>query len=126
MVMGKTSKIMYTIGRIFNIVELVCTALMVVAGIILTALHGNLVSDEMPEEAALGTGLGILIAGIISFIIVLVVYLLATKAQKSIGNGTTEKAPHIMMIVIGAIGGDIFYLLGGIFGLVAEGREDER
>lgn len=124
--MGKTSKIMYTIGRIFNIVELVCTALMVVAGIILTALHGNLVSDEMPEEAALGTGLGILIAGIISFIIVLVVYLLATKAQKSIGNGTTEKAPHIMMIVIGAIGGDIFYLLGGIFGLVAEGREDER
>ena len=124
--MGKTSKIMYTIGRIFNIVELVCTALMIVAGIILTALHGNLVSDEMPEEAALGTGLGILIAGIVAFIIVLVVYLLATKAQKSIGNGTTERAPHIMMIVVGAIGGDIFYLLGGIFGLVAESKEDER
>ena len=123
--MGKASKIMYTIGRIFNIVELVCCALMIIAGVILTALSAGGTIDEAQVEA-LGSGIGLLVAGVVSFIIVLVVYFLATKAQKTIGNGTTEKGPHIMMIVVGAISGDLFYLLGGIFGIIAENDPNER
>ena len=125
--MGKTSKIMYTIGRIFNIVAMVCCALLVIIGIIFTAGSGSFSGDiGMETSELLIMGAAILGSGIGSFIVELVVYLLATKAHKTIGNGTTEKGPHIMMIVIGAIGGDIFYLLGGIFGLVAESRDDER
>ena len=125
--MAKTSKIMYTIGRIFNIVSMVCCALLVIVGIILTAGAGSFAGDlDMEKGELLIMGAALLGSGIASFIIELVVYLLASKAQKTIGNGTTEKGPHIMMIIIGAIGGDIFYLLGGIFGLVAESREDER
>ena len=125
--MGKTSKIMYTIGRIFNIVAMVCCALLVIVGVIFTAGAGSFSGDiGMDKSELLIMGAAILGSGIGSFIVELVVSLLATKAQKTIGNGTTEKSPHIMMIVIGAIGGDIFYLLGGIFGLVAESRDDER
>ena len=44
--------------------------------------------------------------------------------ESSNPSDKTENAPHILMIIIG-IFGDIFYLLGGIFGLVAEHENEE-
>jgi len=39
-------------------------------------------------------------------------------------NGVTEQWPHILAIVIGAIGGDIFFLIAGITGLIAENENN--
>ena len=48
--------------------------------------------------------------------------LLAVKAQRALDNKLKEDWPHVLMIIVG-IFGDLFYLLGGVFGLVAENQE---
>lgn len=123
--MKLAAKIMYIIGRISNIIYLVFAICMLVIGII-SAAGGALgaVADAEKEAeaylAAIGGGVGLITAGVILFVISLVVLILSKKGIKALNNNTTENAPHIVMIVIGAIGQNIFYILGGIFALVAE------
>lgn len=123
--MKLAAKIMYIIGRISNIIYLVFAICMLVIGII-SAAGGALgaVADAEKEAeaylAAIGGGVGLITAGVIFFVITLVVLILSKKGINALNNNTTENAPHIVMIVIGAIGQNIFYILGGIFALVAE------
>lgn len=123
--MKLAAKIMYIIGRISNIIYLVFAICMLVIGII-SAAGGALgaVADAEKEAeaylAAIGGGVGLITAGVILFVISLVVLILSKKGITALNNNTTENAPHIVMIVIGAIGQNIFYILGGIFALVAE------
>ena len=118
--MGKASKIMYTIGRIFNIVGIVISAIVLLLGMIFTIIGGVENAADDNTAALLASGLSMLVSGIICLAIEIVVFVLASKASKALENNTTENKPHIIMIVVGAVGSDIFYLLGGIFGLVAE------
>ena len=71
-----------------------------------------------PDEAK-AMGMTILITGAVLFVVYTVICALAGHARKALNNNKTENAPHIIMIIVG-IFGDIFYLLGGIFGLVGE------
>ena len=123
--MKLAAKIMYIIGRISNIIYLVFAICMLVIGIISAAggALGAVADAEQEAEAylaAIGGGVGLITAGVIFFVISLVVLILSKKGINALNNNTTENAPHIVMIVIGAIGQNIFYILGGIFALVAE------
>lgn len=116
---------MYTIGRIFNIIAIIIALVVLIFGIIVAAspnLQEKLIesSEEVADlTAAKAYGITLLIIGAVLIVIYSILCALAAHASKALNNSKKENAPHIIMIIIG-IFGDIFYLLGGIFGLVAE------
>ena len=119
------AKVMYIIGRIENILLFILGIVLFILGIIsaVGGAVGAIAEAEQEAEAylaALGSGAGLITVGIVLFVINLVVLILSKKGIKALNNNTTENAPHIVMIVIGAISQNIFYILGGIFALVAE------
>lgn len=121
--MKSASKAMYTIGRVFNIIALIGVIIVLAIGIFF-AVTGKTVTgtDENGAEVELDgrvVGVTMVIVGAVFTVVYLVLILLAGHARKALNNDKTENAPHILMIIIG-IFGDIFYLLGGIFGLIAE------
>lgn len=116
---------MCTIGRIFNIIALIGMIIVLVVGIVLIAKDGTAVAqDENGVDVEVsGRALGIILLSIgVAFSVVYVFFLLAGHASKALNNGRKDNVPHVIMIIIGVFG-DIFYLLGGIFGLVAEHEE---
>ena len=121
--MKAASKILYTIGQIFSYIALVLTIIAIVFGIIFT-VGGSLATtleDSLPAGVtALAGGITFLVVGIVYLVIYVILIISARKAKRALGNGVTNNGPHIWMIVLGAISWDIFYLLGGIFGLIAE------
>ncbi|MBO4554973.1 MAG: hypothetical protein J5713_04250 [Clostridia bacterium] len=121
--MKSASKAMYTIGRVFNIIALIGMIIVLAVGIFFMVTGKTVTgTDENGAEVELdGRAVGVIMTavGAVFSVIYLVLILLAGHARKALNNDKTENAPHILMIIIG-IFGDIFYLLGGIFGLVAE------
>ncbi len=116
--MKKASQVMYIIGRIFNLVEIISFVIMIVSGVILLVGSAS-ITDEAGQAAAIATGSSLVAVGVIFFIIALVVGIILFKAYKAVSNETHEKKPHIVMIVLGAISENVFLVLGGIFGLIA-------
>lgn len=110
------SKVMYLIGRIFNIIELVCGIIFIVFGVL--NMVGVIGAEDKTAQAALG--ITYLVIGIIITVIALIVLGLSKKASKALNNNIVENKPHIIMIVIGVLSENVFYILGGIFGLIAE------
>ena len=120
--MKQGSSILYLIGNIINAIGIV---LMVILGVICIAGAGSIetVPDSyttytLEEYQALTKGVGVFL--LVYAIICLIVYILASKARKAVNNDTKELKPHIIMIVIGVIGSNLFYLIGGILGIVSE------
>lgn len=123
--MASASKIMYTIGRIFNIIAIIGTLIILILGIVCLAAPGKFVGtgeDFTDENAVMAYGLILAVTGGILLVVYSIICALAGHARRALNNGRKDNAPHIMMIIVGVFG-DIFYLLGGIFGLVAESQE---
>ena len=100
--MGKASSVMYTIANIFNwIILFLC-----IAGIVLSILGGAGVADT-------GFGYGYLVLFIIDLIVAIVTIWMVRKAKAK----GTSKGWDILFIVLGALDANIFYILGGIFGV---------
>ena len=122
--MGKASKILYTVGKVVNVFEIIMTAFALVMGILIAAF-GDAVIPSTPAFNWMRmtyTGVGMIVGGAVALVISVVTLVLANNATRALENGRTENAPHIVMIVVGFFG-DIFYLLGGIFGIVSENTE---
>ena len=118
--MRNASQVMYKIGRIFSFVLLALFAVLFVVYSILLVVH--IIQDA--GAAVIGSDIGTMIWALIWTGLVIVLIILATRAIKTMQEDSKANAPHIVMIVFGAITGDIFYLLGGIFGLIAIGQEN--
>lgn len=120
--MKTASKVMYTIGRIFNIFAIIACIIILLCGIVAMVAPDKLMESSTdfnsPEELK-AAGLSMVIAGAVLLFIYVIICALAGHARKALNNNKTENAPHIIMIIVG-IFGDIFYLLGGIFGLIGE------
>ena len=123
--MKKASQILYTIGKVFNVIEIVGLALMTLLGILVMAFPEQAFVSNMVENVNFmrGSGMGMLWSGIIGLIISSVVLYFANRATKSLENNVTENSPHIIMIIVGFFG-VIFYLVGGILGIIAENSEN--
>ena len=125
--MAKLANKMYTIGKIINLVIIAAALVVFILGIVFDLAPASfyegspLKYDEVKDD-----GLTMMLAGGIPFVVTFVVFLLASKAQSMINNGVRNIAPHIVMIIIGAVGGNFFYTLGGVFGINAEYTEEER
>ena len=123
--MGNASKILYTVGKVVNIIEIVMTSLMLLLGLVVM-IFGETITANIEALSGMMTmlsGTGFTIGGAFALVLSIVTLVLANNATRALDNGIKENAPHIVMIVIGVLG-DIFYLLGGIFGLVAENTEN--
>ena len=99
--MGKASKVMYSIANIFNWILLIGS----LAGIVLSILGKT---GVMNFEYS-----GYLAYYIVVFIFSIVTIWMVRKAK---GKGTS-KGWDILFIVLGVLESNIFYILGGIFGL---------
>ena len=129
--MKQASSILYTIGRIFNIIAIVFTSLTLVLPIIMMAMPEELYNQQkaidgnkLTVEQIRLLGIGVLVGLIIAIIVLIVVLCLATYASKKLKNNTKETTPYIIMIVIGVFG-SLLYLIGGILGLAAESEQKE-
>ena len=131
--MKKASQIMYTIGKVFNIIGIVLSSIFVLIGIIITA-SGELVGgvldlaevEGVAEEAipmmVVIVGVFYLIFGLIMLGLNIAAIVVTGKARASIEGGSMDTKPHVLTIVFGALT-NTFYLLAGIFGLVARNKE---
>ena len=110
--MENAAKLMYRIARIFALVLLAIAVALVAMNIILLVVH-VLKADGVSSYIS-----GIVGNTVWAFILVALIYI-TTKGIVDLQLKTNDMTPHIIMIVIGLFSGDIFYLLGGIFALVA-------
>ena len=123
--MGQASKIMYTIGRVFNIIQIVFETIMLLVAIITMSLPEEVAKGQTKytAEQMKAYGIVMLIFAIILIIISIIVFIVAGIAKKAISDGKVNRTPHIIMLVIGIFSRDIFYILGSIFGLISESEE---
>ena len=106
--METASKVMYSIANIFNWILAVVYA----AGIVLSAL---VMAGVMQNVNGVNLNVGTLVGCIIGFIVALIIIALVRTAKAK----NTSKGWDILFIVLGVLGGNPFYILGGIFGVVA-------
>lgn len=104
--MERASRVMYTIANIFNWVDLVLhIALIVFAVLTLCHVDGFTVSE--PIISIVFSGIGLLVC------LLLISMVRIAKAKNS------SKGWDVLFIVLGVIAWNPFYVLGGIFGVIA-------
>lgn len=108
--MEKASRVMYSIANFFTWI----LALISVAGIVLSilAMIGNILPADIDTQ---GLGIGTLIYCIIILIVAFITIAMVRRAKAK----GSSKGWDVLFIIFGFLGGNIFYILGGIFGLVA-------
>lgn len=111
--MEKASKVMYKIANIFNWIELVCGILLVVFGILM--LTGAVVANSASSVDLVGGAAGLMVVGI-WMLIVSIVMVVMTRVAYAKGS---SKGWDIFFLVFGIVAENVFYILGGIFGIVA-------
>ena len=106
--MYRASWVMYSIANFFTwIVLLVC-----VAGITCCVLGGANIVPEIAEAGFTWIYLPIFIVMLIASIITI------AMVRKAKAKGTS-KLWDLLFMILGIFGGNIFYFLGGIFGLLS-------
>ena len=118
--MKNSSETMYKIGRIFSFVLLgIAALLLVIHTILMIVAFAN-------GHTGAGTGyIGNMIGDSIWLALIIVVICLASKAINAMDQNEKEVAPHVTMIVFGALSCDVFYVLGGIFGIIAINQNNQ-
>ena len=119
--MKNTSRIMFNIGNIVTICYLGFGALMLLISIICFIVGG--VSGDPSVTAGGATCLGWAIYFLVGSILCLV---FVGKAKRELADESTRnQGPFIVTIVFGAIASNPFYVLAGIFGLIAESQQGQ-
>ena len=126
--MKNASEIMYKIGKIINSIMIPVSILLIVLGVIgfvagatqAASSSGQAEPEGLAAAAAASTCVGY---GVYFLIVSVLSIIICPMKHKEIANGSTEIAPRVFLIVFGAIADNIFYVLAGIFGLVARSQE---
>ena len=107
--MERASRVMYSIANIFTwILAILSAALIVIASL---SLAGILPSGDFSQFANVGY--------IVYYAIVLVVAIITIAMVRRAKAKNSSKGWDVLFIVLGVIGANVFYILGGIFGLLA-------
>ena len=107
--MYRASHVMYSIANFFTWLVVIFT----VAAIVLCSLD---LAHVIPTDWNLQLGVGYLVTYIIVLIVSLITIALVRKAKAK----GTSKGWDVLFLVLGILGWNIFYILGGIFGLCAK------
>lgn len=126
-VMKEASRLLYKVGNVINVIGIVLAIILAICCFIgyngIDQSTANEMGKTLSEAQALCMGSGIFL--VICVIVWIVIYVIAKKAIKALNDDSTSITPHVLMIVIGVLGQSIFYLLGGIFGVIAENKNRE-
>ena len=104
--MHKASHVMYSIANFFQWV-------VVLASITIIVLSSLAMANIVPDLKEAGFGTSYLVWYILVLIDSLILIALARKAKAK----GTSKAWDVLFIVLGVLGMNVFYILGGIFGV---------
>ena len=105
--MHKASAVMYSIANFFTWLLVIIA----VAGIVFAGL--NLAGINLPDQLKFGVG------HIVYLVIILIVAFITIAMVRRAKAKGTSKGWDVLFLVLGIIGGNIFYFLGGLFGLIA-------
>lgn len=130
--MKEASKVLYVVGKVFNIIAIVAQALGILGGYYASTnsqiLYDKLVEAGVSEipvpEGIKHAGFVVLSSCIFGLALAIVMIVFATKAKKAVDENRKANKLHITMIVLGAFE-NIFYLLAGIFGIVGWNKEPD-
>ncbi len=127
--MKKSSNLFYSIGFVLNIIELV------IAGLLVALFAFAYTNPDAINKVATDTGstaeyvqsafLVIMILFVIIAVVDVVVSVLVFVAKKNLKEKNGKVGTHILLLILGILSVNIFYLLGGIFGMVAASKDNE-
>ena len=119
--MKNTSNLMYNIGRIFNIIELILGIILVPLAILFLILTAVLDDFSFAQAGSmLGYGIYFLVVAILALIFV-------SKAKKELKDeGNKNFTPFIITIVFGAIASNPFYVVAGVLGIIVESKQGNK
>ncbi len=125
--MKTASKVMYIIGMITNVLLFIATTLMLVVFIIgkVNPDVANQIAEQLKQtvpyvDQLLGAGIGVTVFLLVANLIVLII---AISAIKNLNRGTGRVGTHVILMIGGIISWDIFYFLGGLFGIIGGSRD---
>lgn len=136
--MKNTSNIMFKIGKIINIILIPLYAIGILVGLVYAVIGiVGIVASEASDSYSYSSGSGVaeggaMLAGIgiglaiglsVLLIFEIISLVVCSKKHKEIEAGNNETAPRIFLIVFGVLGENVFYILAGIFSLVARAQE---
>ena len=107
--MERASRVMYTIANVFTWIIALCS----IVGIVFSILRMAGIVEPIEGIEFFGTG------SLVYLIVVLLVSLLTIWMVRKAKGKNTSKGWDVLFLVLGILGGNIFYILGGIFGIVA-------
>ena len=108
--MERASKVMYSIANFFTWILVILS----IIGIVFAVL-GIIGVIAMEGDLAALAGIGTIVYLSIILIVGLITIAMVRRAK---ANGSS-KGWDVLFMILGIIGGNIFYFLGGLFGLIA-------
>ena len=125
--MKVASKVMYIIGMIANVIMFLLAIALLVIFVIgkVNPDFANQIIESMKDSFPgvsnlMDLGLGASIYLLLSNLIVL---LLATRAIRNLNKNTGRIGLHILLMIGGILCWDVFYFLGGLFGIIGGSRD---
>ena len=119
--MRNASSTMYRIGRIFTIVELILGPIFFIIGLIFAIVGGI---KDPTDAVMISNGSSMIGWGIYLVVVAILCLVFVGKALRELANRNDRNpTPFILTIVFGAIANNVFYVLAGIFGLIADGQD---
>ena len=121
--MKSASKIFYMIGFVFNVIAIIFGGLLLafsIMGLTDHELFLKIVAEVNRGEQLVRDSL-ILIIVLLSIELVLDIIFLVIilRARKNLNEGNGKLSTHVVLLIAGIFASNLFYLLGGVFGLVA-------
>ena len=121
--MKSASKIFYMIGFVFNVIAIIFGGLLLafsIMGLTDHELFLKIVAEVNRGEQLVRDSL-ILIIILLSIELVLDIIFLVIilRARKNLNEGNGKLSTHVVLLIAGILASNLFYLLGGVFGLVA-------
>ena len=107
--MERASRVMYSIANFFTWILVICSIIVITFSILALA-H---VLPSSFDTTYFG------VWSLTYFIVVLIVGLITIAMVRRAKAKGTSKAWDVLFLILGILGGNIFYILGGIFGIVA-------
>jgi hypothetical protein len=118
---------MFNIGNIVTVIYLGLGGLLALIGLLVIIFGGAFGEDEAAKAAGIAAGSSVLGWGIYFIVTSILCLVFVGKAKRELADESkSNKGPFITTIVVGAIASNVFYVLAGIFGLIAEGQQGQK
>ena len=121
--MKSASKVFYMIGFVFNIIAIIFGGLLLAFSIM--GLTDQELFEKIVQELQRGpqlvhdTLIFMIVLLSIELVLDVLFLIIILRAKKDLNEGNGKLSTHVVLLIAGILASNLFYLLGGIFGLVA-------